>query len=205
LREFLDVAQVAVNVEVPRNLERLSRPGWIGRLLFRTTLSTFLRKDQGCRRGFQSSSRFTLRFALMGAIWRMVRGRGKLPRMQVGLPDRTLEDFEQPMGPLPAEAIETLERYYTIKTESLQFCGPIFYRMPFWAGFEALALTLPMIYWITRGYRELGPTAAVEKAITLVDEHFGFNPRLGQLHHRLGVRILGFRQELDRLIAWYAR
>src|SRR5262249_49943778 len=43
LREFLDLACAAVNVEVPRDLARLPRPGWIGRLLFRTTLSLFLR------------------------------------------------------------------------------------------------------------------------------------------------------------------
>src|SRR5262249_20072652 len=93
LRELLDVAQVAVNVEVPRNLDRMPGPGWVGRLLFRTSLSTFLRKDQGCRRGFQSANKFTLRFALMSAIWRMVRGRGPLPNMQVGLPNKTLEEF----------------------------------------------------------------------------------------------------------------
>ncbi len=205
LREFLDLARTAVNVEVPRDLHKLPCPGRIGRVLFRTTLSAFLRKDQGSRRGFRTCNIVTLRFALMGAMARIVRGKGPLPPLQIGLPEKTFEDFEAPLGGLVPPSLEALERYYVIKTESLQFCGPSYYGLPFWAGLESLASTLPMICWLARGYRELGQPEAVYKAISVIDEHFGYNPRLGQVAHRLGVRILAFRQELDRLIAWYAR
>jgi lysine-N-methylase len=201
LKDFLDLVSTAVDAEVPRNLERFKPPGWIGRILFRTALAVYLRKDQGVRRGISKQGRV----ALMRAMWRMVRGEGQLPRLQVGLPEKTFAEFEEPLGPLPRAAQEPLERYYLIKVESMQFCGPTFFDLPFWEGLEQLALTLPMIQWAARGYRHLDPAEAMHKAITLIDENFGYNPILGQLRHRLATRILSSQQELDRLIAWYGR
>jgi lysine-N-methylase len=201
LREFLDVVLTAVDAEVPRNLDRLRPPGWIGRILFRQTLALYIRKDQGVRRGISKEGRI----ALMRAMWRMVQGTGMLPRLQVGLPEKDFAEFEEPLGPLPPAAVEALERYYQIKTESLQFCGPTYYDFSFWEGVEALTLTLPMIQWLTRGYRELGQPEATYKAISVIDENFGYNPLLGKPRQRMSLWILNFRRELDRLIAWYGR
>jgi len=201
LREFLDLMLTAVDAEVPRNLDRLGAPGWIGRVLFRQSLAIHIRKDQGVRRVISKDGRI----ALLRAMWRMVQGTGNLPRLQVGLPDRPFADFEQPLGELPASAVDVLERYYTIKLGSLQFCGPTFYDYTFWEGVEALALTLPMIQWLCRGYRELGQPEATHKAVTIIDENFGYNPLLGSSRQRFGLWILSFRRELDRLIAWYGR
>ena len=201
LKEFLALVIPALDAEVPRDLARVRAPGWMGRILFRSSLALFLRKDQGVRRGISQRGRL----ALMAAMGRIVWGRGKLPRLQAGLPDKTFEEFEVPAGPLPPEAERALERYYLIKVESLQFCGRGYYGVPVWEGFESLALTLPMICWAARGYRELGQPAAVCKAITLIDENYGYSPHLGKFRQRLAVRILAFRGELDRLIAWYSR
>jgi lysine-N-methylase len=201
LRDFLNLVTDALDAEAPRTLDRVEPPGWIGRILFRNALAIFLRKDQGVRRGVSRQGRV----ALLRAMWRMVRGQGPLPRLQQGLPEKTFEEMEQPAGPLPPSAEEALERYYLIKIESMQFCGPTFFDYPFWDGVDSLALTLPMILWTARGYRELGQPEAIYKAITLIDENFGYNPMLGQGRHRLSLRILAFRHELDRLIAWYSR
>ena len=59
--------------------------------------------------------------------------------------------------------------------------------------------------WLARGYRDMGPLPAMLKAITVIDENFGYNTLLGKSRFRLGIRILSFRQELDRLAVWYAR
>jgi lysine-N-methylase len=186
---------------VPRDLNRIKPPGWIGRILFRTSLSIFIRKDQGTRRGISKRGRL----ALIAASWRITRGTGRLPMLQVGLPEKTFEDFEQPLGPNPSEVEELLERYFVIKTESMQFCGATFFHAPFWDGFESLTLLLPLMQWLARGYRDLGPLQAMLKSVTVIDENFGYNPLLGRARYRLGIRILAFRQELDRLVAWYAR
>jgi lysine-N-methylase len=201
LREFLTVMSQAVNAEVPRDLGPLNPPGWIGRILFRSSLALFLRKDQGTRRGVSKRGRI----ALMAAMWRFTRGTGLLPRLQIGLPERTFAEFEQPSGPLTPEAEELLVRYFLIKTESMQFCGQAFFRWPVWDGFESLALLLPMMQWLARGYRELPPRDAMLKAITVIDENFGYTPMLGKARYRLGIRILAYLQELDRLIAWYGQ
>jgi lysine-N-methylase len=74
-----------------------------------------------------------------------------------------------------------------------------------WDGFATLALTLPVILWLARGYRERGQTEAVLKAVTVIDEHFGYNPMLGSLRQRFSTRILTQHGELDRLIAWYGQ
>jgi len=39
------------------------------------------------------------------------------------LPETTFEQLEQPIGPLDPLAEQALERYYTIKVGSMQFCG----------------------------------------------------------------------------------
>ncbi len=201
LRELLAQLFATVNAQVPRDLGRLPRPGWIGRILFRTTLSIYLRKDQGRRRGVSARGRL----ALIVPAWKLLRGKGRIPRLQTGLPDKTFAELEVPAGPWSAEAEEALERYYSVKVQSLQFCGGTFYDLSFWDGFEALALTLPVIYWLMRGFQEHGPSEAAYRAISVVDEHFGFNPFLGKFRQRLGTRILAFRQELDRLVAWYSQ
>lgn len=201
LRELLTLLSNAVAAETPRDLDRIPAPGWVGRLLFRSTAAVYLRKDSGTRIGVAQRGRL----ALIAAMVRMVRGRGKLPALQKGLPDVQFGELERPLGPLEPATVEVLERYYEVKILSLQFCGPVCYDLPVWEGFAALALTLPVILWLARGYLEQGQGAAVRKAITIVDENFGYNPLLGQLRQRLGNRILLGRGELDRLIAWYGR
>lgn len=201
LRELVGLLAPATAGEVPRDLKAFEPPGWIGRLLFRSTVAVYLRKDSGTRIGVARRGRL----ALIAAMMRMVRGKGKLPPLQQGLPDRTFAQLEEPLGPLEPAAAETLGRYYEVKVSSYQFCGPICYDLPVWEGFAALALTLPAILWLARGYRELGQTAAVQKAVTVVDENYGYNPLLGHARQRFANRILFGREELDRLIAWYSR
>ncbi len=83
----------------------------------------------------------------MFAGWRFARGRGRVPRVNEYLPDISFEEVERRSG-MPPELDETLERYYVVKLNSLQFCGPSNFNLPFWAGLESLVLTLPMILWL---------------------------------------------------------
>jgi lysine-N-methylase len=121
------------------------------------------------------------------------------------IPETTFGQVETATGPLPAEVEAILERYYTIKVESLQFCGAANLRLPVWEGLEVLTLTFPMLMWVMRTMRELPPAVAVTRALTIVDDHFGFNPVLGTLRQRLSFRILSATEQFSRLIAWYAR
>ncbi|HQR42835.1 MAG TPA: YkgJ family cysteine cluster protein [Gemmatales bacterium] len=201
LKEFLEVVSAGLNAEVPRDLAKYPKPNWVGRTLFRTTVAVFLRKDSGLRRGVAARSRW----ALVAAMMRIVSGRGKLPELQKGLPQINLEDFEKPLGTLEPESLEALERYYAVKIESCQFFGPTCYDMNVWDGIAFLALTLPCILWLARGYLEQGQPAAIHKAICVIDENYGYNPLLGHFRQQFATRLLFGQKELDRLIAWYGQ
>lgn len=199
LKEFLELVNVGISAEVPRDLKKLPKPNWVGRTLFRTSLAVFLRKDSGLRRGVAARSRF----ALVAAMMKIVSGKGPLPKLQAGLPVMDLRDFERPLGSLEPASLEALERYYTVKIESCQFFGPTCYDLGVWEGIAFLALTLPCILWLARGYLDQGQPAAVFKAITVIDENYGYNPLLGHFRQQFANRILFSQKELDRLIAWY--
>jgi lysine-N-methylase len=180
----------------------LPAPGWVGRLLFRQAVALFTRKDHGPNQGLAMGRG---RGALLAAAWRFLRARGPVPRMHRAIPETTFEQVEMPRGPLPADAEEILERYYHLKVGSLQFCGATSFGFPLWAGFEALAVTYPVILWVARTYTDRPRAEAIMQALTIVDDHVGFNRVLSRLRQRLSFRILARTDELSRLIAWYSR
>ena len=186
LGELLEMMVGVANVETPANPRALPCPGWVGRVLFRQAAALFTRKDHGPSRGVARHGRL----ALLHAAWRFARGSGPVPRLHQSLPETTFELLEMARGPLPAATEEVLERYYTVKVYSLQFCGPAQFGMPFWDGFELLALTLPILLWVARMFRELPAPEAITKALTIVDDHFGFNPMLGTFRQRMSFGIL---------------
>jgi lysine-N-methylase len=201
LRELLALLVDAADAEVPAHSMLVGPPGWVGRVLFRQAAALYTRKDHGPNRGLAGRGRL----ALMGAAARFAVGRGPIPRMHRGLPESTFEEGERPRGPLLAEAEAVLERYYTIKVGSLQFCGAASFGLPFWEGFEALALTLPLVLWAARMHRDLSSQKAVTHALTVVDDHVGFNRVLASFRQRLSFHILARTGELGRLVAWYSR
>jgi lysine-N-methylase len=202
LAEFLDLVAESLDADVPLGPADVATPTWVGRVLFRQVAAVQGRKDHGERRGRVTRSRL----ALLHTGWRFARGRGAVPHVNGLLrPGVTFEQMEAPAGPLSAAAEELLERYYLVKVESLQFCGPTNFGLSFWDGLESLALTLPIILWLARGLlAESGP-AAVAAAVGFVDDHFGYNRVLRTRRHRWVGQILARRGELERLIAWYSR
>ncbi len=182
----------------------MAPPDWLlGRVLFRLLLAIFARRDrETCTRAYRYSK--TGWDELQGDGWRFVRGRGPVPRVNEFLPETSFEAVEQCSGIVP-EIDETLERYYVVKLNSLQFCGPPNFNLSFWDGLESLILTLPMILWLRRAFAGSPPVQAVQQAIQLVDDHFGGNPMLGFPHFRFLHAYPGPRGQLERLVAWYSR
>lgn len=190
------------DVRVPTQAVELAAPGWIGRVLFRTVMATvYSRKDWGQMAGTLKRSRLTRTLA----AWRFIRGRGVIPPFNRLLGAGTFEQVESHTGIFPDEIDEILERYYLVKLSSLQYCSPSRYTQTVWDGVESLALTLPAILWLARAFTEFSPLAALQRAIMLVDDHFGCNPILGFPHTRFYIRTLAEQKELEKLIAWYSR
>ncbi len=201
IRDLVEVMARTVEQETTIEPSMVAAPTWVGRILFRQAAALYTRKDHGPKRGLPGRGRW----ALFRAACRFSRGRGMMPRMHQHIPVVSFEDLETPRGPLSVEAEEILERYYTLKVGALQFCGAASFGLPFWEGLESLALTLPILLWLSRAYGDRPRHEAVVEALTIVDDHVGFNPVLATRRQRLGFRILARRGELARLIAWYSR
>jgi lysine-N-methylase len=202
LSEFLTIVMASLNAEVPADPSAVKPPKWLGRILFRQAVAIFSRKDHGPDRGIARNGRL----ALLGAAWRFSRGTGPVPRLHNRIPETTFDEIERASTPMTAEAREVLERYYTVKVGSVQFFGAPNLHLPFWEGLELLALTYPIICWVTRAMsKELPPSQAVARALTIVDDHFGYNRVLRSRRQRTGLSILARTGELSKLVAWYGR
>jgi lysine-N-methylase len=201
LSTYLQAVRAGVEADVPREPSDVPPPDrLLGKLLFRVLLAIFARKDRDVYR----ASGIGRGLGRVLAGWRFARGRGPVPRVNEFLPETRFEEVERCSG-MPPELDETLERYYVVKLNSLQFCGPPNFDLPLWAGLESLVLTLPMILWLRRAFTGRSPVDAVQQAIQLVDDHFGGDRMLGLPHIRFMVRTLAQRGELEKLVAWYSR
>jgi lysine-N-methylase len=128
-----------------------------------------------------------------------------VPTVHAAIPaTATFESCEQPIE-VPASSGEQLIRYFRTKLESLQFCGRANFRLPFWDGMEALILTSPVTMWLTRAIAQtpLPIEQAVETALRIVDDNFGFNPLLGSFKQKLILNLIRQKDELPKLVAHY--
>jgi len=203
LNVFLDVITAAVADETPAEPSALPKPGWIGRMIFRQLAAIYGRKDNGPEKGIASTSRWFR----MRSAWRYARGKGKVPKLHARVPEVTFARAEEAAGRIPAEAEELLDRYYRVKVDSLQFCGPSLYGSNFWDGLDTLLLTFPVILWLARVFAagNLDRTEAIRLALCVVDDNFGFNKLLATRRQMWATRTLSDRGEIAKLISWYAR
>ena len=204
LKEFLDVISGAVAEDVPLNAKDVAEPTWLGRVVFRQMVAIYARKDAGLNPGIASKSRLIR----IKAAWRFAVGRGPIPRLHGLMPQTTFEQLERPTGPLSEASRELLTRFYQVKLESLQFCGPTNFRRQFWPGLDSLILTFPAIQWLSRVFSANGERSrddAMKLAVQVVDSNFGFNKLLGASRQTWATQTLTDRGEFAKLVAWYAR
>jgi lysine-N-methylase len=203
LSEFLHVIGSAMAEEVPQAAEDVPPPSWSGRSVFRPMVALYARKDHGPEKGVALRGPVSRVWAAM----KFARGKGRIPKVHALIPDVTFAAGEQPAGPLTPESDALLTRYYRLKVESLQFCGPTNFDLPVWDGLESLALTFPAVMWVGRVLAAGGRPRddALRQAVRVVDDNFGFNKLLGQSRQKSAVRLLAKNGELPKLVAWYGR
>jgi lysine-N-methylase len=201
LTKYLHAVRSAMETEIPREPGDFPPPDPLfGRLLFRVMLAIFASKDRRPRGAIGIGKRLRR----VSAAWRFAKGSGRVPRINDRLPDVDFEKLEE-ASPVPLDVDETLERYYLVKLNALDFCGAPNFDLPLCAGLESLVLTLPMILWIRRALTDSHPVDAVQQAIQLVDDHFGTDPMLRFPHIQYLIRTIADRGELEKLVAWYSR
>lgn len=195
LDEFLEILLGTLDADV-KAASSFSGPSWIGRILFRQVTALYARKDSGPNRGPASRSRISL----LAAAARFSFGRGQVPRLHKLMSETTFADVELASSSLTPEMEVMLERYYLTKVGSLQFFGPGSFGMGFWEGLETLCLTFPAITWLMRTMPGVPRQQALEQAVSMVDDHFGFNLVLGSFRQRLSTCILVRSGELEKLV-----
>ena len=136
----------ALEAELPVEGTTLPPPTWIGRVLFRQVAALYTRKDQGVDVGPMPphpARRCCAGLALTAA--------SAPSRGHAWIPETTFEQLEQRAGPLPDDAEKALERYFSLKIESLQFLGPTNFGLPLWEGLESLVLAYSAMMSGSRG------------------------------------------------------
>ena len=201
LEELLEMLVALVDEDIPQTPSDLPAPDWVGRSLFRQQAAVYSRKDRGSMRG--DVSRSILKRFMSG--WRFGRGTGKVPKVNRFIRDVEFAEIEAHQGTPSAEIEKLFQRYFLVKLNSLQFFGPSHFRLPFWDGLETLVLMYPLILWLARAMEAENREQAVSLAMTIVDDHFAYNPFLKTSRIRTSVSILASRGELAKLIAWYSR
>lgn len=200
-RELGEILWKQALTEVEKDLQSpVVQPDALAGLVFRQCAAVRTRKDHGPKKGVARDGVF----ARLGAILRFSVGRGKVPKLHGWLPDADFSIPEIPGFQWPKGYEEVLRRYYLIKVHSGQFAGTVHHRMSIRDGFSSLALTYPVICWIER---LSGPSQAWEtliRALSIVDDHFGFNKVLGGFTQRVFLKVLATSGRLGKLIRWYS-
>ena len=201
LKEFLDVMSAAIVEDVPIRAT-VPKQGWVGRMLFRQLAAIYCRKDNGPDAGIASEGKWIR----IHSAWRFARGTGSIPKLHARIPTMTFAEAEEPAGPIPPEAEALLLRYYRVKVESLQFCGPTNFHRTYWEGLDSLLMTFPTVLWLARVFARGGPDRlnATKLALRLVDDSYGYSKLLDAGRQPWAMRTLADRGEVAKLIAWYA-
>ena len=206
LREFLGLLTKAILTEFQKLPENIDEPSNIGRLYFRLFAAQYARKDTAA----DVSAGWLGRWRLLRAVLKFSSGRRDAPPLQEGFQPVPFAVLEEPHGGLPEGAAELFTRYLRVKVQGLHFCGPANFDVSFVEGLHGLVLMAPLTLWVARWWarshrRTTIELADVERALAVVDHHYGYNAALGQRHARNRIRHLAESGDLSRLCVWYAR
>jgi hypothetical protein len=181
--------------------ERLPPSRQAGKL-FRQSLLEYVRLHPD----FVGESSWKERGRLIAASIRFGRGKGPVPLFRLPFPPATFESQERALGPMGETALKPLRDYFETAVVSWRYA---LLKRPGWSmveSFRALALCYPLGMWVLRlacGERE--PTVNdVVRVVMMLDRGQTFAPLVG-FRHRLRVRALAHKDQLDRLAVWYAR
>ena len=204
LDEILDVLAEAAKDKVATDLHGSPAPSRIGRMLFRTLLVQYARRDTVLH--LESAGRH--RWKLLRAAAKFAAGIGKAPPLQDVFKPVAFSSLEKPFGGIPAEAEEILTRYFRMKVQGIHFCGAACYNLPLIEGFRNLALVFPVALWLARWLaasegRNTLRSEDIARAISIADHHHGYSPALGSGNSQLRARMLARRDDIARLCAWY--
>ncbi len=140
------------------------------------------------------------RFRSARASGQLARARSRLPNLHPRFPPVQVEQLEAPLGPLSAETLHPLERFFVAHVSSQQYAlaRPT---APLVESFYRLAFTFPMALWMLRWLAADRTPSGDDMVDVVVALERGFvMPALGT-----AAGFLARSGELERMVAWYGR
>lgn len=202
LAELMGVLEANIAEEASPHFAERREPNRAARVLFRQMALEIVRLHP---RAYHQPS-WTSRLTLAWWALRMVRGRGKLPRIVSRFPDTTFEALERPLGRMDREIYEPLARYFETTTASYQYALA---QKTGWSVIESyrqLAMLYPIGLWLLR-WASAGRAPAANdmfEIIAALDRSQGYAPLAG-FKQRSRLTALAKLGELPALVAWYGR
>ena len=202
LIELLGVIEQNITGEVGDLFTDRQRPARAALVLFRQTAAEFVRLYPG----LGAKPDWSERFRLAWAAWKMVLGRGQLPRLHPAFPPATFQRLDEPLGVLDPSIYQPLNRMLEMAAHSWVYALANRSGWSIIDSLRMLALSYPTALWLLR-WRSAGSAPKPEympEIITALDRGQGFAPLAGaKQRHRL--QVLARMEELERLVVWYAR
>jgi lysine-N-methylase len=202
LIELFSVLEKNIADEVGDLFSQRDKPSAAALVLFRQSAAEFVRLHPG----LAASPGWIERWNLAVAAWKLVRGRGQLPRLHPSFPNTTFDRLEAPFGVLDAAIYQPLSRW--LETSAVSWSYALENRRG-WSIIESLrmlALSYPTALWLLR-WRSAGGLPQPDympDLIAALDRAQGYAPLAGpKQRHRL--QLLARLEQLERLVIWYAR
>jgi Fe-S-cluster containining protein len=202
LGDLLKVLESSVADEVGDLFSQRQPPSPAASVIFRQIAGEYVRLHP--RYHVQPS--WTQRLKLAWAAWKLVRGRGELPRLHPKFPVATFEQLEQPLGLLDASLYQPFVRFIETTSESWSYAVA---NRGGWSVIESLrqlAISYPVGLWLLR-WASVGREATLADVldiVTALDRGQGYAPLAGT-QERQRLRVLAGMDELTRLVVWYGR
>jgi len=223
LDDFLKLITAASVKAQPDNDLPEHRPGRLARIMFRLMTAQYARHDTEA----QVQAGIGLRLKLLSAALKFTTGIGRVPELPgsasvatafetdsveatVAEQPARFDDVESPFLGRRPDIDELFARYFRVKIQGLQFCGPGHYNTSLVDGFHGLALMYPIVMWLARvravrhGRSELA-LVDVQAALATADHNHGYSPALGTASALNRVSLLARMQQISALVGWYSR
>lgn len=196
-RELIDLLQGAAPEGAAQFFSDRQPPAKTAESLFRQAAAHYIRVHPG----FRATNRWRERWRMMWTSLAFTRGRGSVPAIHPEFPPATFDALQRPLGPLSAEVMRPLERFFETHTASQQYAIVGAGGRSLVDNFRALALSFPLALWILRlAIGDRPPTTSDMINIVVALERGRGMPAISR-----SATIMAHAHDLERLIAWYAR
>ena len=180
-----------------------AHPGTAAGILFRQAIAAYLRLHP--LNDIHESWRE--RWVLFLTALAFTSGKGSVPALHPAFPAAKFTDLEQRvLGPLDDKIQGLFNDYFESNLSSKQYAVVSRPGWPLLEKFRALALALPVAFWMLRYFSgNAPPTREMAIAIiTAIDRGQGYAPLTGT-SHRQRIASLKSLQALEKLMIWYER